>query len=91
MSTAWSPSSWRDLPAEQQPEWPDAHALEQFAPMFGLTADILGQIPIAMVGTVDEVCEQLVERRARWGFNYVVIHEGEMDAFAPVVARLSGA
>lgn len=29
MKDLWSPSSWRDLPAEQQPEWPDAHALEQ--------------------------------------------------------------
>jgi len=25
----WSPTSWRDFHAEQQPEWPDAHALEQ--------------------------------------------------------------
>ena len=25
----WSPSSWRARPAEQQPEWPDEHALEQ--------------------------------------------------------------
>jgi 3-deoxy-7-phosphoheptulonate synthase len=24
----WSPSSWRSLPATQQPEWPDDHALE---------------------------------------------------------------
>ncbi|HZA49889.1 MAG TPA: 3-deoxy-7-phosphoheptulonate synthase, partial [Myxococcaceae bacterium] len=23
----WSPSSWRDLPADQQPEWPDGAAL----------------------------------------------------------------
>lgn len=29
MEDVWSPSSWRDFPAEQQPEWPDAHALEQ--------------------------------------------------------------
>jgi 3-deoxy-7-phosphoheptulonate synthase len=26
--TAWTPSSWRDLPAAQQPEWPDAAAYE---------------------------------------------------------------
>jgi 3-deoxy-7-phosphoheptulonate synthase len=26
---AWSPGSWQTLPAAQQPEWPDAHALEQ--------------------------------------------------------------
>ena len=29
MAGTWTPSSWRDRPAEQQPEWPDAHALEQ--------------------------------------------------------------
>ena len=25
----WTPTSWHGLPAEQQPEWPDEHALEQ--------------------------------------------------------------
>ena len=29
LRNVWSPSSWRDFPAEQQPEWPDLHALEQ--------------------------------------------------------------
>jgi 3-deoxy-7-phosphoheptulonate synthase len=27
-TTAWTPSSWRDLPAAQQPEWPDPAAFE---------------------------------------------------------------
>jgi 3-deoxy-7-phosphoheptulonate synthase len=27
--TAWSPSSWRDLPTSQQPDWPDEAALER--------------------------------------------------------------
>jgi 3-deoxy-7-phosphoheptulonate synthase len=26
---AWSPSSWRDFPAQQQPDWPDDAALER--------------------------------------------------------------
>jgi len=47
-------------------------------------------VPIGIAGTVDEICEQLQQRRERWGFSYVVIHEGEVDAFAPVVARLTG-
>jgi probable F420-dependent oxidoreductase len=64
--------------------------LEKVAPMFGLPAEVLGDIPIAMVGTVDEICEQLIARLERWGFNYVVLHEAEMDAFAPIVARLAG-
>jgi 3-deoxy-7-phosphoheptulonate synthase len=28
VSTPWSPSSWRDLPAAQQPDWPDPAALD---------------------------------------------------------------
>ena len=28
MTISWSPTSWRNLPAEQQPEWPDAGELE---------------------------------------------------------------
>jgi probable F420-dependent oxidoreductase len=64
--------------------------LEQFAPMFGLSAEVIGEIPIAMVGTEDEICESLIARRERWGFNYIVLHEGEIDTFAPIVARLAG-
>ncbi|MGH2737146.1 MAG: 3-deoxy-7-phosphoheptulonate synthase, partial [Actinomycetota bacterium] len=29
MTTNWTPTSWRDLPAAQQPEWPDAGELEE--------------------------------------------------------------
>jgi 3-deoxy-7-phosphoheptulonate synthase len=29
MDRSWTPEQWRDLPAEQQPEWPDPHVLEQ--------------------------------------------------------------
>jgi 3-deoxy-7-phosphoheptulonate synthase len=28
-STSWRPASWRQLPAAQQPEWPDAEALKK--------------------------------------------------------------
>jgi 3-deoxy-7-phosphoheptulonate synthase len=29
MDGLWTPSRWRDLPAEQQPDWPDPHVLDQ--------------------------------------------------------------
>ena len=69
---------------------PRREALERTAGMFGLTPEVLADVPIGIAGTVDEICEQLQQRRERWGFSYVVIHEGEVDAFAPVVARLTG-
>jgi probable F420-dependent oxidoreductase len=61
------------------------------APLFGLQPDEAKQIPLVLVGTVDEICDTLVERREEYGFNYVVVHEPEMESFAPVVARLAGA
>jgi hypothetical protein len=30
MSEAWSPSSWNRLPAAQQPDWPDAAAMDRY-------------------------------------------------------------
>jgi probable F420-dependent oxidoreductase len=44
----------------------------------------------ALVGTTEQMCEQLVARRERFGFSYVLVSDELMDAFAPVVERLSG-
>ena len=43
-----------------------------------------------LIGTVDQMVEDLQARRERWGFSYYVISEPYLDAFAPVVARLAG-
>lgn len=66
------------------------HLFDSMAGLFGLEPDDARQVPLVLAGTVDEVCDRLVERRDRWGISYVVIHEHEIDAFAPVVARLAG-
>jgi probable F420-dependent oxidoreductase len=47
-------------------------------------------LPILLIGTVDELCERLVQRRERWGFSNVVIPGESMEVFAPVVAQLAG-
>ena len=46
--------------------------------------------PIALIGTIEQIIEPLSERREQFGFSYVVVHEAEMEAFAPVVAALAG-
>ena len=68
---------------------PDRRAFaEQMAPLVGLSpADAL-EMPIVLVGTIDEMCEDLIARRERYGFSYTVVHD--MDAFAPLVERLAG-
>jgi hypothetical protein len=51
--------------------------------------DIL-ESPYALVGSIDQMVEDLHARRQRWGLSYYVAHEFSMDALAPVVARLAG-
>ena len=46
--------------------------------------------PYALVGTEDQIVEDLQARRERWGISYVTTHELFMDALAPIVARLVG-
>src|SRR6266446_3043848 len=55
-----------------------------------LTPDEILASPYALVGTVDQMVDDLRARRERWGISYVMTHEPFMDALAPVVARLAG-
>ncbi len=62
-----------------------------FAGMFGLTAEEALEVPNALVGTIDEICDDLVARRERWQLSYYVFGEGVAEALAPVVERMTGA
>lgn len=67
-----------------------AAAFERIAPHVGLTPEQALVSPHLLVGTVDEICATLLERRNRWGLSYWIIPAGRHEAFAPVVARLAG-
>lgn len=60
------------------------------APGFGVTADDALDAGLSLVGTVDEVCDLMEQRRDTWGVSYAVIGGAEMEMFAPVVERLAG-
>jgi probable F420-dependent oxidoreductase len=64
--------------------------IEELAPAFGLSPSEASQTPHALIGSVDEIVDQLVERRERWGISYLGLSADQLDAFAPVVARLVG-
>ncbi|MGI8928913.1 MAG: TIGR03621 family F420-dependent LLM class oxidoreductase [Candidatus Limnocylindrales bacterium] len=46
--------------------------------------------PHYLHGDTDEMIDQLIDRRERWGINYLAIKPVHMDVLAPVVARLAG-
>lgn len=63
------------------------------AEMFGLPVEIVADSPMVLAGTVDQIAETLIERRERWGFNYVVVQSlsgDSPDDFAPVIAKIAG-
>jgi probable F420-dependent oxidoreductase len=64
--------------------------VEAMAPVFGMSPEDADRVPIALVGTVEEMVEILQQRREELGFSYWVVHEGEIEAFGPVVERLAG-
>ncbi len=55
-----------------------------------LSAEEILQSPYALIGTVDQMVEDLETRRKRWGISYYLVHEPYMDALAPVIAHLAG-
>ncbi len=64
--------------------------VEELAPAFQMTVDQAADAPVALIGTVDEIVGTLQARRRRWGLSYWVVHQAELEDFAPVVARLAG-
>lgn len=55
----------------------------------GLTAEQVLEIPHFLIGTHEQIAEDLHARRERWGISYIVI-QGGMSDLAPVVAELAG-
>jgi probable F420-dependent oxidoreductase len=64
---------------------------DALAPMFGVSPEEGLQSSAVLAGTVDEICDTLLARREATGVSYVVLGDDQLDAFAPVVARLAGA
>lgn len=60
----------------------------------GVGALVAGDQPLqgifVLVGSVDQICEQVLANRERFGFSYISVFEKDMEAFAPVVERLAG-
>jgi probable F420-dependent oxidoreductase len=52
--------------------------------------ELVLEMPSVAAGPADRVAEQLEAGRDRYGFSYLVVADGDMDTFAPVVERLAG-
>ena len=55
-----------------------------------LTADEILRNPFVLIGTVDQLTEDLVAKSERWDISSYAIFGSSIDDFAPIVARLAG-
>ncbi|MFZ9864060.1 MAG: TIGR03621 family F420-dependent LLM class oxidoreductase [Ilumatobacteraceae bacterium] len=65
-------------------------AAQAIASMLGVEPKMVEDTPFALVGPTDKLIEDLLARRERWGFSYVIVGSDDIDSFAPVVAALAG-
>lgn len=57
---------------------------------YPVTTEMILQAPYLLIGSEDQICEQLIQRRERFGLSYITLFEQSMEAMAPIVARLAG-
>lgn len=67
-----------------------AGTADRLSRAFGVPTDAVLDTPYALIGSEDEIADQLRERRARFGLSYYVLFERDMEALAPIAARLAG-
>jgi len=69
----------------------DRHAAAgQLAGRFGLTEDEVIASPNILVGSIEQMVDDLRGRREAFGISYITVPEYFMEALAPVVERLAG-
>jgi len=69
---------------------PQAVIAEEMSALMGYPPEQVAASATVLIGTEEEIVETLLRRREELGFSYWVLHGGDVDAFAPVVARLAG-
>jgi probable F420-dependent oxidoreductase len=67
-----------------------AEAAARMAANFGLSVDEFAEHPHALIGSVESICDRLVERRDRYGISYITFGVAAIEAVAPIVERLAG-
>jgi probable F420-dependent oxidoreductase len=63
---------------------------QQLAGRFKTTDEHVLTIPHCLIGTLDQISEDVQRRREQYGISYLAVFDEHSEAFAPVVARLSG-
>jgi probable F420-dependent oxidoreductase len=67
-----------------------AATFEQIAGFVQADPALVAESPFALIGTPEQLVDDLLRRRERWGISYVIVGGDDVESFAPVVAELAG-
>lgn len=68
-----------------------AEERERIAAAYNISPTEVGESPHFVIGTADDIADQLRERRERWGISYFsIVEAADQLSFGPVVSELAG-
>ena len=56
----------------------------------GVPRAFMEESPFALIGSPEQMIEDIIARREKWGFSYLIVGADDVEPFAPVVAALAG-
>ena len=69
----------------------DRHQIARLlAGRFKTTDDQVLTLPHCLIGTLDQISEDLQTLREQYGISYIAVFDKHSETFAPVIARLAG-
>lgn len=57
---------------------------------YDVSTEMILQAPYLLLGSIDQICEDLLARRERYGVSYINVFEQSLEVLAPVIERLAG-
>jgi len=67
-----------------------SEAVTGMASLIRVPEEMIENTPFALIGSPQSIIEDLLARRERWGFSYIIVGAQDIESFAPVVAALRG-
>ena len=64
--------------------------MDAMAGGLGVPRSFLEESPFALIGSPEQMIEDIIARREKWGFSYLIVGADDVGPFAPVVAALAG-
>ncbi len=57
---------------------------------YQVSTDQILQAPYLLIGSIEQICEDLQVRRERFGISYITVFEHSLEVLAPLITRLAG-